>query len=119
MVLKKASYSVDPSNGLILAGDFNFTPNGDLFAFLKKTLDIEVSVLDSEVKHSANFPDQDLFSVQGNPVWIDFILLRQSQWLEQTRIWIEEPRERKGEIWTRISDHNPITSIFQLTEFEH
>ena len=119
MVLKKASYSVDPSNGLILAGDFNFTPNGDLFAFLKKTLDIEVSVLDSEVKHSANFPDQDLFSVQGNPVWIDFILLRQSQWLEQTRIWIEEPRERKGEIWTRISDHNPITAVFQLTEFEH
>ncbi len=119
MALKKAADSVDPSSGLILAGDFNFTPNGDLFAFLKKTLDIEVSVLDSEVKHSANFPDQDLFSFQGNPVWIDFILLRPSTWLKQSRVWIEEPVERKGETWTRISDHNPVISLFQLTEFEH
>lgn len=119
IVLKNAADSLDSSGGLILAGDFNFTPHGDLFAFLKKTLDIEVSVLDSEVKHSANFPDQDLFSFQGNPVWIDFILLRPSTWLKQSRVWIEEPVEKKGETWTRISDHNPVISLFQLTEFEH
>ena len=47
MVLKNAADSVDSSGGLILAGDFNFTPHGDLFAFLKKTLDIDASVLDS------------------------------------------------------------------------
>ena len=104
-----------PSSGLIIyAGDFNITPHGKLFASLIRRLMVTPPVIDSVIKTTANFRDQDLYAVYGEPVWIDFIFLKATTRAKQIRTWIEEPRGNIEGKSIRLSDHNPIFSVFEI-----
>ena len=117
--IANASKRLDASSPILFGGDFNLKSKGEMFGFLTKTLDIEELELESKIKYSANFSDQDLFPHEGKSVWIDFILLRRTARMIQAKVWIEEPKEIKSGIMTRISDHNPVLSLFRPIEFEH
>lgn len=58
---------------VIFAGDFNISRKSKHYEDLEQTLNVKK--LPAKKIVTANFEDQDLFPVSGNPVWIDFILL--------------------------------------------
>ena len=111
--------NIDSSKVVLYAGDFNFTPETELFSSLDAVLDVAAPKLDSSILATANFQDQELFPVIGKPVWIDFIFLRRTQFAKQRRTWIEEPRFKFQGKRRRISDHNPIISVFEINEINY
>ena len=102
------------SSIIIYAGDFNITPHEKLFAFLSNRLDIKLPLLDSFHASTANFRDQDLYSVNGDSVWIDYIFLKTTTRGKEIRTWIEEPRINIKGKSKRLSDHNPIFSVLEI-----
>ena len=105
---------IPPSGLIIYAGDFNIAPDEKLFASLSNRLDVKLPLLDSLHKNTANYRDQDLYPVYGKPVWIDYIFLKTTTMGKQIRTWIEEPRVNVKGKSTRLSDHNPIFSVFEI-----
>jgi endonuclease/exonuclease/phosphatase family metal-dependent hydrolase len=99
------------SSIIIYAGDFNITPYEKLFAFLSNRLDIKLPLLDSFHASTANFRDQDLYSVNGDPVWIDYIFLKKTIKAKQKSTWIEHVFSKNQD---RFSDHDMIYSVFEM-----
>jgi len=66
------------------------------------------------LKSTANFSDHDLFKTNGEPEWIDFILLNPKEGVKQNNSRIEEPRQTKNGEHIRLSDHNIIRSTIVI-----
>ena len=111
--LANAVNAISDSSFLILAGDFNITPNDKLFAYLSGCLKVKLPELSTPLYATANFSDQDLFPVEGKPVWIDYIFLKETQQGEQKKTWIADIRSTKNE---RFSDHNMVCSVFEINK---
>ena len=109
-LVKKTAFS----SLIIYAGDFNIHPDEKIFEFLSKRLSIKLPVLDSVYKSTANYSDQDLYPVEGDPVWIDYVFLKTTTRGKQIRTWIEEPRVSLDGKSIRLSDHNPIFSVLEI-----
>ena len=113
--LSNAVDLIKDSSVVILAGDFNITPDEELFALLSKSLDVKLLPFDSKQMRTANFKDQDLYPVYGDPVWIDYVFLKKTTFGQQISTWIAEPRNGNEEGKSkRLSDHNPIFSILEI-----
>lgn len=98
----------------IYAGDFNTKENSEEFDKLLKALECENDIITGEIKNTANFSDHDLFEAEGNPEWIDFILLTKDSHGSFLRTFIDAPFCLIDGTSSRISDHNPIRSIISL-----
>tara|TARA_B100000963_G_scaffold186401_1_gene162019 strand:+ start:2290 stop:3024 length:735 start_codon:yes stop_codon:yes gene_type:complete len=109
-LVKKTAFS----SLIIYAGDFNIHPDEKIFEFLSNRLSIKLPVLDSVYKSTANYSDQDLYPVEGDPVWIDYVFLKTTTRGKQIRTWIEEPRVSLDGKSIRLSDHNPIFSVLEI-----
>ena len=81
---------------------------------MSNRLSIKLPVLDSVYKSTANYSDQDLYPVEGDPVWIDYVFLKTTTRGKQIRTWIEEPRVSLDGKSIRLSDHNPIFSVLEI-----
>ena len=102
---------IGDSSIVILAGDFNITPDEKLFAYLSNTLEVELPDLSPPFYATANFADQDLFPAEGDPVWIDYIFLKTTTRAKQKSTWIERIFAKN---WNRFSDHDMIYSVFEM-----
>tara|TARA_B100001287_G_scaffold276622_1_gene288243 strand:- start:8228 stop:9061 length:834 start_codon:yes stop_codon:yes gene_type:complete len=102
---------IKDSSIVILAGDFNITPDEKLFAYLGNSLEVELPDLSPPLNATANFADQDLFPVKGKPVWIDYIFLKKHTRAKQISTWIKSISSEK---WNRFSDHDMIYSVFEI-----
>ena len=102
---------IGDSSIVILAGDFNITPDEKLFAYLSNSLQVELPHLSPPFYATANFADQDLFPAEGEPVWIDYIFLKTTTRAKQKSTWIERIFAKN---WDRFSDHDMIYSVFEM-----
>ncbi len=98
---------------IIFAGDFNIRYQDTLYNYLNKKLlstNIEPGNIDLG---TSNLADHDLTDVSGTPKWIDFILLRPNKEISIRRSSITEPRCLFQQKRCRVSDHNPIFTVFE------
>ena len=96
----------------IFAGDFNIRYEDTLYEYLSQTLKT-INFDPSNVElGTANFNDHTLTAVSGTPKWIDFIFLRTQNGIRFRRSFLKEPRCIFEKKLTRISDHNPIITVF-------
>ena len=102
---------IGDSSIVILAGDFNITPDEKLFAYLSNSLEVKLPDLSPPLYATANFADQDLFPAEGDPVWIDYIFLKQTKKAKQKSTWIERVFSKNQD---RFSDHDMIYSVFEM-----
>ena len=102
---------IGDSSVVILAGDFNITPDEKLFAYLSSSLQVDLPDLSPPFYATANFADQDLFPAEGEPVWIDYIFLKKTTRAKQKSTWIERIFAKN---WDRFSDHDMIYSVFEM-----
>jgi len=109
--LANAVNLIGDSSVVILAGDFNITPDEKLFAYLSNSLKVELPDLSPPFYATANFADQDLFPAEGEPVWIDYIFLKKTTRAKQKSTWIERVFSKN---WDRFSDHDMIYSVFEI-----
>lgn len=109
--LTNAVSLIEDSSIVILAGDFNITPDEKLFAYLSNTLQVKLPDLSPPLYATANFADQDLFPVEGDPVWIDYIFLKKTKRAKQKSTWIEHVFSKNQD---RFSDHDMIYSVFEM-----
>lgn len=109
--LANAVNLIGDSSIVILAGDFNITPDEKLFAYLSNTLQVDLPDLSPPFYATANFSDQDLFPAEGEPVWIDYIFLKKTTRAKQKSTWIERVFSKN---WDRFSDHDMIYSVFEM-----
>lgn len=111
--LANAVNLIGDSSIVILAGDFNITPDEKLHAFLNDRLEVQLPELMPGIQNTANFADQALFPVEGDAVWIDYIFLKTTTKAKQKNTWIQDVRTKKK---ARLSDHNMIYSVFEIKE---
>ncbi|MGB0914663.1 MAG: endonuclease/exonuclease/phosphatase family protein [Crocinitomicaceae bacterium] len=104
----------NPADVTIYCGDFNIRWNSSRYKHLLRTLSVYSDSITSDHKFTANFNDHDLFNAEGNPEWIDFILLKNDSQAHFIKTFIEEPRYQIDNKKARVSDHNPIRSIISL-----
>lgn len=102
---------------VIFAGDFNIRYQDTLYTYLNRTLlSMNIEPRNKEIGTS-NLANHDLIDVSGVPKWIDFILLRpnskDSKSIKMRRSDIDEPRCLFQQKRCRISDHNPIITVFE------
>ena len=109
--LANAVNLIGDSSIVIFAGDFNITPDEKLFAYLSNSLEVKLPDLSPPLYATANFADQDLFPVEGDPVWIDYIFLKQTKKAKQKSTWIERVFSKNQD---RFSDHDMIYSVFEM-----
>ena len=109
--LANAVNLIGDSSVVILAGDFNITPDEKLFAYLSNSLKVELPDLSPPFYATANFADQDLFPAEGEPVWIDYIFLKKTTRAKQKSTWIERVFSKNRD---RFSDHDMIYSVFEI-----
>ena len=109
--LANAVNLIGDSSIVIFAGDFNVTPDEKLFAYLSNSLEVKLTDLSPPLYATANFVDQDLFPVEGDPVWIDYIFLKQTKKAKQKSTWIERVFSKNQD---RFSDHDMIYSVFEM-----
>ena len=109
--LANAVNLIGDSSIVILAGDFNITPDEKLFAYLSSSLQVDLPDLSPPFYATANFADQDLFPAEGEPVWIDYIFLKKTTRAKQKSTWIERIFAKN---WDRFSDHDMIYSVFEM-----
>lgn len=102
-------------NPVIFAGDFNIRYQDTLYNYLNKRLfSLNFEPWNIELGTS-NLADHDLTDVSGTPKWIDFILLRSNEGkgIRVRRSQIKEPRCLFQQKRCRVSDHNPIITVFE------
>ena len=110
--ISSAVNDVDSNNILIYAGDFNIQNESNMFVKLKNKLRANSPKLNKSSRSAtANFQDNSLYPVTGNPVWIDYIMIRRAARVSQKSLWVEEPRGKNRRKNKRLSDHNPVLSI--------
>ena len=96
----------------LFAGDFNIPYADTLFEYTLQHLDAITHEPINQTIGTANFDDHDLTGASGPPKWIDFILLKSKGAVRIKRSHIVEPRCFFGGKFERISDHNPIITVF-------
>ena len=114
-IIKKLNHTIADSEVVIYAGDFNIDYNSNFYDSIEVKLNSTNLLPDGALKHTANFTDHDLMNSEGTPKWIDFILLRRSEWARISDSRIEEPRQIIDDQKERLSDHNPIISTIVIT----
>lgn len=97
----------------IFAGDFNVKYKDTLYEYIAATLNT-INLDPSNIElGTANFNDHTLTSASGSPKWIDFIFLRTANGIRFRRSFLKEPRCFFEKRLDRISDHNPIITVFE------
>ncbi len=96
----------------LFAGDFNIPYADTLFDYTLEHLDAITHEPINQTIGTANFEDHDLTDASGPPKWIDFILLKSKGRVHVKRSHIVEPRCFFGGKFERVSDHNPIITVF-------
>ncbi|PHR30030.1 MAG: hypothetical protein COA38_10915 [Fluviicola sp.] len=96
----------------LFAGDFNIRHDDSLFKYIVKTLNVTNLNPVNQKLGTSNFDDHTLTSTSGTPKWIDFIFLSSYNGVQYHSSHIEEPRCFFKKKRARISDHNPIITIF-------
>lgn len=96
----------------LFAGDFNIKYGDSLYDYLSETLNIDNIVPINQELGTANFSDHDLTNSSGGPKWIDFIFLHRAKGVKFRISRIKEPRCLFRKKKTRISDHNPLITVF-------
>lgn len=96
----------------IFAGDFNVHFQDTLYEYMVQQLNVANHLPSNKERGTANFNDHTLTSTSGTPKWIDFVLFRVKNGMRALRSRIEEPRCLFGKKLTRVSDHNPILTVF-------
>lgn len=110
-----SEFVADNSNSatVIIAGDFNITKKVSNYTHALSSLDASNCEVNGDIKSTANFTDHSLTEPSGNSKWIDFILLKNELLVNFKSSHIEEPRCYLKKKNQRISDHNPIITVFQ------
>ena len=105
----------DPSDHTtsLFAGDFNIKYKDSLYDFLSEKLNIENFDPRNKELGTANFSDHTLTSASGKSKWIDFIFIKLPNRIRFRSSHIEEPRCFINKKRSRISDHNPIITVFE------
>lgn len=97
----------------IFAGDFNIKYKDTLYEYIREKLKtINFHPINMELG-TCNFNDHTLTSASGSPKWIDFIFLRTENGIRFRRSFLKEPRCFFEKRLNRISDHNPIITVFE------
>ncbi len=97
----------------VFAGDFNIRFEDSLYHYIVESLSIRnIEPIHLEMGTS-NLGGHTLTNVSGGPKWIDFILLKSADVVDFRSSHIEEPRCYFGENCERVSDHNPIITVFE------
>lgn len=99
-------------NTSLFAGDFNIKYKDSLYDFLSTKLNIANFAPRNKEFGTANFSDHTLTSASGKAKWIDFIFVKLPNRIRFRSSHIEEPRCFFNKKRTRISDHNPIITVF-------
>ncbi len=110
--LAKMSRYRDRQTTSLFAGDFNIKYKDSLYDYIATTLNVTNLEPSNPSLGTVNFNDHSLTKASGKPKWIDFIFLHAANGIRYRSSHIEEPRcffEKKR---TRISDHNPIITVF-------
>ena len=94
---------------IIFAGDFNIARKSKHYEDLEQTLNVKTIASKNIV--TANFEDQDLFPVDGDPVWIDFILLN----AKSNSSLINHSTEKPMKQGMYLSDHANIFATVILS----
>lgn len=106
--------TINDSNTVIYAGDFNISASTANYDSLTKTLHASTLEPTGKLKNTCNFNDQELMEADGKPYWIDFIFLRKNKRSKLIESIIESPRQMMSGKLRRLSDHNPIVSTLIL-----
>jgi len=96
----------------LFAGDFNIHYGDSLYEYLAEKLNIDNIVPANQELGTSNFSDHDLTNSKGSPKWIDFIFMHRASGIRFRTSCIKEPRCRWRKIRTRVSDHNPLITVF-------
>lgn len=96
----------------LFAGDFNIQYADTLFDYVLENLEAITAQPSNQPVGTANFSDHTLTNASGSPKWIDFILLKSEGLVQFVSSRIEEPRCMYQGRFERISDHNPIITVF-------
>ncbi|MDG1332231.1 MAG: sphingomyelin phosphodiesterase [Crocinitomicaceae bacterium] len=96
----------------VFAGDFNIRYGDTLYNYLSDKLNIDNIVPVNKELGTANFNDHDLTNASGSPKWIDFIFLHRANGIRFRVSRIKEPRCLFKKKRSRISDHNPLITVF-------
>jgi phospholipase C len=97
----------------IFVGDFNIWRSDTLYDNILQCLNAVNSEPSGKFKATANFNDHKLTNPSGKAKWIDYILLKKERKVRVRSSHIEEPRCHLKRAKQRISDHNPIITIFE------
>lgn len=110
--LAEMSDANDQLTSSLFVGDFNIEYKDSLYDYISSTFDvINIEPSNTDIG-TANFNDHNLTSDTGSPSWIDFIFLRSDSDVIYRSSRIEEPRCYFKKKRARISDHNPIITVF-------
>ena len=102
----------DEKTTSLFAGDFNIRYEDSLYDYLSEQLNIDNIVPVNHELGTANFSDHTLTDASGGPKWIDFIFLHRANGIRFRVSRIKEPRCLFKNIRSRISDHNPLITVF-------
>lgn len=102
----------DQRTSSLFAGDFNIPYNDSLYDYISTTLGVVNIEPSNPALGTSNFNDHNLTSASGSPKWIDFVFLRSDNNVQYRSSRIEEPRCYFEKKRSRISDHNPIITVF-------
>ncbi len=97
----------------LFAGDFNITYEDSLYHYAVETLSSKNVPPSNQELGTSNLAGHSLTNVAGNPKWIDFILLKSDNTIDFRSSRIEEPRCYFKAECERVSDHNPIITVFE------
>lgn len=101
------------SSTSIIAGDFNITQKVSNYSHVLDCLNAENFNPAGKIQSTANFTDHTLTNSSGKSKWIDFIFLHKKNAVKFRSSRIEEPRCNFKKKNQRMSDHNPIITVFQ------
>jgi endonuclease/exonuclease/phosphatase family metal-dependent hydrolase len=96
----------------LFAGDFNIRYGDSLYDYLSEKLSIDNIVPVNQELGTANFNDHTLTNAKGPSKWIDFIFLHRANGVRFRTSRIKEPRCWFNKKRTRVSDHNPVITVF-------
>ena len=102
----------DKETTSLFAGDFNIHYGDSLYAYLSDRLSIDNIVPVNQELGTANFNDHNLTNVKGPSKWIDYIFLHRANGVRFRTSHIKEPRCWFNKVKRRVSDHNPLITVF-------
>lgn len=103
----------EETKAAIFAGDFNIRYGDELYGYIVNSLSIRNTEPADLEFGTSNLAGHTLTNVNGQPKWIDFILLKPDDTVDFRSSYIEEPKCFFNDQCERISDHNPIITLFE------